>query len=65
MGGRPPGREDFRGHPELSDVPAEPQEIRGTLSPGGQVEGQPDGGCGATVRDDCQQELRERRRKPM
>lgn len=65
LGGQPPGREGFRGHAELSDVPAEPQEIRGTLSPGSQVEGQPDGGCRATVRDDRQPELRERRRKPM
>jgi len=65
MGGQPFGREDLRGHPKLSDVPAEPQEIFRTLSPGGQVESQSNGRRGATVRHDRQQELHERRRKPM
>lgn len=65
LGRQSHGREDLRGFAELSDVPAESQKIHRALSPGGPVEGKSDGRSGVAVRDDRQQELHERRRKPM
>lgn len=59
------GREDLRGHAKLSDIPAKQQKIHRTVPPGGQVESQSNGRRSAAVRDDRQQELRERRRKSM